>query len=228
MTPLTPPVAILGAGGRAGRAITSTAVARGHAVTAIVRDPARHTDLHQVGVTVVAGDALDPASISIAAAGAQVLVSAVTPFTAPPATFDGFDTGFYARVADTLARAAEKNLIERVVVIGLFATLHTGGGGPVADDPDLFPPTLRPFADAHAAGVDRLRESGAGLDWLVLAPPPALGADAPSSGRYVLGDGTADPGRWETLLSYGDLATAVLDQIEQTTRRRELVAVYGT
>jgi hypothetical protein len=229
-TTAVPPlrIAVLGAGGRAGRAITTTATSRGHAVTAIVRDPDRHRDLGGPDVTVVAGDGLDAASTARAAAGAQALVSAVTPFTAPPASFDGFDTGFYARIADTLTHAARDAGIGRVVVVGLFATLHTPDGGLVADDPGLFPEALRPFAHAHAAAIERLRTTAAGLDWLVLAPPPTLGPDAPGGGRYVLGDENMDASRWEAPLSYADLATAVVDQITQPTRHREHVAVYGT
>ncbi|HEX2312530.1 MAG TPA: NAD(P)H-binding protein, partial [Thermomonospora sp.] len=38
-------IIVFGAGGRAGRAAVAEAVRRGHEVTAVVRDPARHPDL---------------------------------------------------------------------------------------------------------------------------------------------------------------------------------------
>lgn len=175
-----------------------------------------------------AGDALDPASITGATADAAALVSAVTPFTAPPASFEGFDTGYYSRVVETLEATAAGTGVERLVMISLFAALRTPAGGLVADDPAQFPEALRPFALAHHRGIDRLHETGAGLDWLALAPPPMLHPDAPATGRYLLGDHTLDPRLAQAPLSYTDLATAVLDQIEHPTRHREHVAVYGT
>lgn len=221
-------IAVLGAGGRAGQAIVAEAVSRGHEVTAIVRDPERHSDLRHPNVTMVAGDGLNPPSIVQAATGAQALVSAVTPFTAPPSSFEDFDHDFYAQIAETLTHAADRAQAGRVVVVGLFATLRTTDGALVADQPELFPESLRPFAHAHAAGIERLHSTGTGLDWLVLAPPPALAQEVPSTGRYVLGNDTMNPQKWQSPLSYVDLAIAILDEVDHPTRRRELVAVYGS
>lgn len=211
-------IAVLGAGGRAGRALVAEAARRGRTVTAIVRDPARHPDLEAV-----AADALDAGSVARAAAGADALISAVTPFSAPPASFDGFDTTYYRRVADTLVAVPG---VSQIVVVGLFAALASADGGLVLGDPDRFPPALVPFARAHADGVERLRKSAA--DWLVLAPPPMLAADLPRSGRYELGDGTADPVRSGRPLSYADLAVAVLDVVEDPPAQRRQLAVYGS
>lgn len=221
-------IAVLGAGGRAGRTITAEATARGHSVTSVVREPQRHLDLQGDHVTLVAGDALDTVSMATTVSGCAAIVSAVTPFTAPPASFDDFDTTYYERVADTLITTATTMSVTRVVVISLFATLDLPGGGKVLDDPALFPPQLRPFAAAHAAGTERLKLSGGAVDWLSLAPPPQLTADTPATRTYRLGDHTADTTALATPLSYADLAVAVIDQIEQPTRHREHVAVYGT
>ncbi|WP_213005679.1 NAD(P)-dependent oxidoreductase [Paractinoplanes toevensis] len=213
-------IAVFGAGGRAGRPIVAEAAARGHRVVAVVRDPARHPGLATPNVSVVAGDARDPASAREAAADCAAVVSAVTPFTAPPPSFDGFDTAWYARVADALLAAKPP----RLIVVGLFATLRTRPDGPrVLDDPALFPPSLRPFALAHAAGLQRLTESDA--DWLLLAPPPGLSAEAPPTGTYRLGDDTAED--QDTPLAYADLARAVLDQIDHPTRHRRQTAVHA-
>lgn len=179
------------------------------------------------GITLRAGDALDPASIMDATADVAALVSAVTPFTAPPSSFDDFDAGYYSRIAETMDATAAGTGVERVVLISLFAALRSPAGGLVADDPTQFPEALRPFALAHHRGIDRLRGTGAGLDWLALAPPPMLHPEAPATGHYLLGDHTLDPRLAQAPLSYTDLATAVLDQIEHPTRHREHVAVYG-
>jgi len=61
------------------------------------------------------------------------------------------------------------------------------------------------------------------LDWVVLAPPPVVLSEAARTGTYRLGGvgvlADADA------FSYADLAVALVDQIEEPTRRRELVAV---
>lgn len=218
------PIAVLGAGGRAGRAVLAEATRRDLAVTAIVRDPARHADLEAPGVSLRAADALDAAAIARAAAGARAVVSAVTPFSAPPTSFDGFDTAFYRRVADSLLALPGA---PRLVFAGLFATLtREDGMGLVMDDPARFPPALVPFARAHALELEHL--GAATADWVVLAPPPALAADLPRTGRYELGDSTVDPDRAQRPLSYADLAVAVLDAVERPSASRAQLAVYGS
>lgn len=173
------------------------------------------------------GDALDGDAVSAATAGADAVISAVTPFTAPPASFHDFDTGFYRNVNASILTAARANGIARIVTIGLFATLHLPDNRIVADDEQLFPPRLQPFAAAHSEGITYLQEHGDHADWLVLAPPANLSTDSPSTGRYQLGTNVADPQRGNLPLSYVDLAAAALDQIEHPTRHRELLAVYG-
>ncbi|WP_163544709.1 NAD(P)-dependent oxidoreductase [Occultella kanbiaonis] len=221
-------LAVLGAGGRTGRAITAAATARGHQVTAVIRNPSRHTGVTRPGVTVVAGDALDAASLTAATVGADAILSAVTPFTAPPASFDDFDLGFYRRVMDSILTSARANGISRIICVGLFATVQSADGGLVADDERLFPPFLRPFAAAHVAGVTHLREHGGRVDWLVLAPPANLTVGASATGGYRLGGSTLDPASGVLPLSYADLAVAILDQVDHPTRHREHLAVYGT
>lgn len=220
-------ITVFGAGGRAGRAVVAEAVARGHRPTAVVRDPTRHPDLAGGSVQLRAGDALDPRSVTMTASDSEAIVSAVTPFTAPPPSFDDFDTGYYERAATALLAGAAKVGAARLIVVGLFATLHQSDGTLVLEDPALFPPSLRPFAVAHAAGVARLQRDGVAVDWIALAPPPQLRLDVSPTGSYRLGDAIAETGSWDAPLAYADLATAIIDQIETPTRHREHLAVYG-
>ena len=79
-------IVVFGAGGRVGSRTVAEALARGHEVTAVVRDPAAH-DLQGDGLTVVAGDATDPASVAEAAAGHDLAISTVgTGFGKTPET----------------------------------------------------------------------------------------------------------------------------------------------
>ncbi|MEV8517386.1 NAD(P)H-binding protein [Dactylosporangium sp. NPDC051484] len=217
-------IAVFGAGGRAGRAITAEAVLRGHEVSALVRRVPPHADLASPSVTVTRADVTDPGEVARAAAGCAALVSAVTPASSPQALarLDASDTAdYFAKAADALLAARPA----RLVVIGLFATLHTPGGGLVLDDPSAFPPPLRPFALAHLAGLRRLEAGPADVDWAVLTPTAGLRHEGARTGRYRLGGETV-PAE-DAPLSYVDLAVAVLDEIESPTVHRRRASVFG-
>jgi putative NADH-flavin reductase len=100
------------------------------------------------------------------------------------------------------------------------------------DDPEAYPPEFRPFAErlrpfaaAHAAGLDRLREAGPAVDWVMLTPPAWLEADGPRTGGYRIGGETAPPPG--SRLSYADLAVAAIDEIEAPRHHRARVSVFG-
>jgi putative NADH-flavin reductase len=140
-------VAVLGAGGRAGRAIVREAARRGLPAVAVVRDPRRHADLATEDIEVVEGDALDAGSLAaIIDPSISAIMSAVTPFTVPPRDFSTLDPQFYFRAAAAIRAVAADR---RIIVVGLFATLQTVSGGLVMDDADAFPPALRPFVVSH-------------------------------------------------------------------------------
>ncbi|GAB3278072.1 NAD(P)-dependent oxidoreductase [Kineosporia babensis] len=224
-----PPIVVTGAAGRAGQAVVREATSRGIPVIAVVRDPARAFDLAGDGVRVAAGNALDPTRLTPQRLGLTTpprgWVSAISPFSAPPETFEGFNTDFYADISRAALTAVRAASISRLIVIGLFATLE-GPRGAVLDDGTLFPESLKPFARAHATGLRTLRAEGGDVDWLTLVPPPLLTLDAPVTGGYQLGDGKLDASRAGNALSYADLAVAVLDEIDVPSRHREQVAVY--
>src|SRR5260370_1088646 len=76
---------ILGATGATGTCLTSQALAAGHDVTAVVRDPARLAVPAHPRLRTVTADVMDPASIPPAIEGADALISAVRPRrTLPP------------------------------------------------------------------------------------------------------------------------------------------------
>lgn len=218
-------IVVLGAGGRAGRAVTAEALGRGHEVTAVVRDPARYPDLAAPGVSVVRGDVTDAGSVREVAGGAAAAVHAVSPFSGPEQGFDALDPDFFVKAADALLAGLAGAGVRRLVTVGLFADLLGADGRPVMDDPSAFPPEIRPFALAHTAGLRRLREAGGSeVDWVMLTPGGGLDQDAPRTGRHRLGDERMPEGA--PGLSYADLAVAVLDEIETPTQHRARVSVF--
>jgi uncharacterized protein len=205
-------IVIFGAGGRAGRAAVAEARSRGHRVTAVVRDPARHPDL-----AAVAGDVTDADSVARAATGHDVAVNAAARLDVPAAAF-------FPAAARALVDGLPAAGVGRLVAIGIGTVLETAPGLAVHDTPG-FPTDARTFSLGHAAGLDVLRAADGRLDWVVLAPPPVVLDDgAERTGRYRLGGTSvldAEPGAF----SYADLAVAVVDEIERRTHSRELVAV---
>lgn len=218
-------IVVFGAGGRAGRAVTAEARRRGYEVTAVVRDPARYAELGADGVTVVRGDVTDPGSVGSVAGGQSAAVHAVSPFSGPEQGFDALDPDFFVKAADALLGGLTAAGVRRLVAVGLGANLLGADGRPVMDDPAVFPPEIRPFALAHTAGLSRLRAEGAGgfVDWVMLTPGGGLEENAPRTGRYVLGGERAPDGM--RVLSYADLAVAVVDEIERPTAHRTRVSV---
>jgi uncharacterized protein len=206
-------IVVFGAGGRAGRRVVDEARSRGHRVTAVVRDPGRHPDLPAA----VAGDVTDPDSVAGVAAGHDAAVNAAVRLDVPAGEF--FPAAARA-LLDGLSRAG----VDRLLAIGIGTVLQTAPGVAVHDSPG-FPDEGRAFSLGHAAGLAVLR--GAGLDWVVLAPPPeVLDERAARTGRYRTGGDEllpAGPGPF----SYADLAVAVLDEIERPAHHRALVAVAG-
>ncbi|WP_030614909.1 NAD(P)-dependent oxidoreductase [Streptomyces fulvoviolaceus] len=219
-------IVVFGAGGRAGRAVTGEARGRGYEVTAVVRDPGRHPDLRANGVAVVRGDVTDPGSVGAVVGGHVAAVHAVSPFSGPEQGFDSLDPEFFVKAADALLGGLAASGVRRLVAVGLFANLLGADGRPVMDDPAVFPPEIRPFALAHTAGLRRLREAADGpVDWLMLTPGGGLEQAAARTGRYRLGGERVPDGA--AVLSYADLAVAVLDEIETPTRHRTRVSVCG-
>ncbi|WP_238018110.1 NAD(P)H-binding protein [Dactylosporangium sp. AC04546] len=225
-------IAVFGAGGRAGRRVTAEAVRRGHEVVAVVRDVVAHgglaSDVAALNATDVAarsgavsvhrGDVTDAASVRRLADGCDAVVSAVTPASGPEALARmRLDERYFVKAADALLAARAP----RLAVVGLFATLHDASGGLVMDDPSAFPPQLRAFAQAHLAGLERLREE-TDQQWLVLTPTARLEPDGVRTGRYRLG-GEQVPHDETDGLSYADLAVAILDEIERPTRYGRVV-----
>jgi putative NADH-flavin reductase len=209
-------IAIFGAGGRAGRAITAEAQRRGHSVTAVVRDPARHPDLPGA----IRGDVTDRQSVAAIVRGHDAAVNAVSPASGPEelAKLD-LDGDFFSRAADALLHSG----VPRLVAIGLFMNLLDGDGRLLLDNPETLPAEFRPFALAHTAGLQRLRSTRTATDWVMLTPPAQLQLDGPRLGRYRIGGETAPDGQ----LSYADLAVAVIDEIERPSLHRTRVSIFN-
>ncbi|MEU3610235.1 NAD(P)H-binding protein [Streptomyces sp. NPDC035033] len=209
-------VVVFGAGGRVGRAAVAEAVARGHRVTAVVRDPAAHHDLEGAGVALVRGDATDAAAVAALAAGHDAAVHAAVRLDLPSVEF------FTAAARALIAGLAEAG-VGRLLALGIVATLETAPGTRMMDAPG-FPEEYRAFAQGHVAEFELLTaEAGAGLDWLMVVPPAELDAEAERTGGYRTAVGAVIDGGGR--IAHADLALALLDEIEAPRHSRVQLAV---
>jgi len=208
-------IALFGASGTVGRRIAQEALARGHAVTALVRDPTRLSLTH-ARLTVAASDVRDPARVAQAVAGHDVVVSAVGP--------TGTDQ---VRIVVDAARALIVGLpqagVQRLIVVNGAGSLDVAPGVQLVDTPE-FPAAWRPIALVHRDALEVYRT--AALDWTVLSPA-ALIAPGERTGTYRTGaDQLLTNDKGESRISAEDYAVALVDEIEnpQFVRRRFTVA----
>lgn len=120
-------LAVIGAAGRIGGRIVAEAVARGHQVTAVVRDRSR---IPGGPHDVAEADVFDPAAVATAVAGADIVVHAA----GHAARLD--DVGFYTRAARSVVAALRTlDPPPRLIVVGGFGSLRDVTGQQYADRP---------------------------------------------------------------------------------------------
>ena len=169
---------IFGASGATGTSLVQQALAVGHEVTAVVRDPARLAIPAHQRLEVVTADVLDPAAISPAVDGADAVISAVGPGTG----------------ASTLRRDSTRSIIQAMQKTGTRRLL-TVSGSVVADEGEsafmryLLKPAVRRTFLRHACADMRLAEDeihDSNLDWTILRPPSLTGKAARGTYRTAI------------------------------------------
>ena len=203
-------IALIGATGLTGSKILAEALHRGHAVTAIVRNPARVPAHPQV--TAVAADAADAAQLARAVAGHDIVISAFN----PAQDADG-------RATLALVDGVKRGNVGRLLAVGGAGSLRVPGGGLVVDQPG-FPAEWKVPAQRTARFLDQLREER-GLDWVFLSPA-ALLVPGERTGRYRTGtDDLLTDANGDSRISLEDYACAMLDAAERPARHRERFTV---
>jgi putative NADH-flavin reductase len=207
-------IALIGATGFVGAPVLEEALARGHTVVALARDPAKFAA--RPGLEVVTADAYDALAVAMAVKGADAVISAFNPGWTDPEIAPKFTAGAKAIDAGVVASG-----VKRLLVVGGAGSLYVAPGVQLVDTPE-FPDFIRAAASAardlhgdYVAG-----RAGTGLDWTFLSPPAGFGphdpnADAPRTGTYRVGaDEVLFAGAAPATISRADLAAAILDEIE--------------
>ncbi len=185
-------IAVFGASGRTGQRVVQAALAHGHAVRALVRDPAKLAA--DPKVTLVAGDVLVAADVAEALEGAEGALSVLGGgTTADPGRTRSL--GIHNIIQAMRAEGAR-----RIVAVGGGGVLDsTTGPGRRSEQPG-FPAVFQLVTAEHYAAYEFLRDSG--LDWTYVCPPDIPDGDA--TGNYrVAADVMPDKPK---ALATGDLA----------------------
>ncbi|MER7755573.1 NAD(P)H-binding protein [Kitasatospora sp. NPDC097643] len=203
-------ITVFGATGNVGSRVVTEALARGHQVTAVLRDPSRPHRLPAAAALAV-GDARNPEDVARLAAGQDLVVAATRPAPGQEAELAAATRGLLAGLAGTDVR---------LLAVGGAGSLALPGtdGATVIDGPD-FPADWLPIALACNEQLDLYRADG-GVDWTYLSPAAVL-EPGERTGRYRLGrDELLVDADGASAISMEDLAVALLDEAEQPAHRR--------
>ncbi|MEU7758192.1 MULTISPECIES: NAD(P)-dependent oxidoreductase [Micromonospora] len=197
-------IVVFGAGGTAGSRIAAEAAERGHRVTAAVRRPEAVGYLPP-GVRTVTGDATSARSVRELAEDADVLVVAI----------GGGERELWRDAARTLVDTLrELPDPPRVIHVGGGSTLLTPKGTRYLDEPD-FPEEYRDSAHGQADALEFYRTSADGVTWTYVSPPPLEFHPGERTGHYRTGtDHPVTDAQGRSVLTYEDLAVAIVDEIE--------------
>jgi putative NADH-flavin reductase len=210
-------IALFGANGTIGQRILREALERGHAVTAVVRDPARFVASGE-NLSAVAGDVTDASSVAEAVKGHDAVISAVGPKLP-----DG-DPQIVVKAAHTLLDGLARAGVKRLVVVGGAGSLEVAPGVQLLDTPE-FPSAWSPVATAHRDALDVFRAAPPDLEWTYVSPA-ALIEPGKRTGKFrVGGDQLLSDERGESRISAEDYAVALLEEIENPRHVRQRMTV---
>ena len=194
-------MALFGATGGTGRRVLERALAAGHSVRALVRDPARLTQ-SSPHLDVTTGDVLDSDAVSRTVAGSDAVISVFGQVKGSPRTLQSDGTR-------NIVEAMNQHDVRRII------SLSGGGLRASQDQPGPADRIIRVLlkllsghvladAESHLAILQH-----SGTDWTVVRGPRLT--DKPGRGRYRVGWVGVNA---STQISRDDLADFILTQVE--------------
>jgi putative NADH-flavin reductase len=190
---------VFGATGGTGQHLLDQALAAGHHLTAVVRDPSRSPQAGHPQLETIVADVMDAQAIMSSVTGRDAVVSALGP---RPGSEGGSVCADGARAIITAMRAAGTR---RLIVVTASGHIVDQGDGPASRL--VVKPLLRRFLREGFADFARTDEavSSSGLDWTIMRPP-RLTDGARRSYRTALDRNV----RGGITISRADLADAIL------------------
>jgi putative NADH-flavin reductase len=203
-------IALFGATGRVGTRVLEYALAEGHTVRALVRDPA--TLEKRPGLDIMKGDVLDIPSVERAIKGTGAVIS----------TLGGKgleDPGeAQSRGMKNIVTAMTKLGVKRVLGVGGSGILDSVAGG-LRHDQSNFLPVFRPVSMRHQQAWEAMR--GSDSDWTMIACPDI--APGERTGTYrVVEDRLPEQGK---KISVEDVADCLLKELREGKYLKKRIGV---
>jgi putative NADH-flavin reductase len=201
-------IALYGATGKSGSRILTELLSRGHAVSAVVRDPAKLAP--QPHLTIVQGDVSSVDAISEKIKGVDAVVSAYGP---PP---DDTDQVIFA--TENLIAAVKKAHIPRLIIVGGAGSLEVAPGVTVISSGHI-PAEWLPIAVSHAKVLDLVKQSD--INWTYFSPAGFF-VPGERTGKFRLGaDQLIANEQGDSRISLEDYAIALVDELEKPQHERK-------
>jgi putative NADH-flavin reductase len=208
-------VVLYGATGTIGTRILKELLSRGHAVTAVARDPSKLAA--QNNLTIEKGDMLDADSIAKIAKGADVVISSYGPPSGPQGP-DPAKAGQLSEATRALIAGVKRAGAPRIIMVGGAGSLEVSPGLQIVDSP-TFPDAYKPVALAHRDAFHILRASD--LNWTYFSPAMMI-QPGERTGKFRLGkDALVSDDKGNSAISAEDYAIALVDEVEQGRHTRQ-------
>ncbi|MFJ4192540.1 NAD(P)-dependent oxidoreductase [Pseudomonas sp. NPDC089534] len=208
-------IALIGASGFIGSALLAEALARGHRVTGLVRQPERLTA--HPHLTAMQCDVYDTADLAFLLAGYDAVLVSLRG-RGKHDNGQHYLTGFRS-----IVQAAREAHVKRLLVVGGGGSLQVAPGLELLDAPG-FPEEHRGPAEGPREALKLLRGETV-LDWTMLCPG-AIIEPGKRTGRFRLGtDRLLVDERGESRISVQDFALAMIDELERPAHPRQRFTV---
>jgi putative NADH-flavin reductase len=191
-------VLIIGATGATGRILMGEALAQGHEVTALARNPSAVAP-EDYRPRVLQGNALDPSSVETAVAGQDAVLSALGTRSTRPTTL-------FSESTQNVISAMKKHGVRRLVCI---TGIGAGHGGFLYDR-IILPFVVKNVYEDKDRQEEAIKQSE--LDWVIVRP--ARLTDEPARGEYRVFLGGAYAAK---KISRADVAAFMLAQLTDDT-----------
>jgi len=201
-------IVLFGATGNVGQRIVREALERGHEIVGVVRGPASAA-APDPRVTLVRGDATDAASVAAVVAGADAVVSAISPRPGSTGSAPSLVDAARALIAGVREAA-----VKRLVVVGGAGSLEVAPGVMLLDAPG-FPEEYRAEATDGRDALAVYRAEAVGLEWTFISPAAVI-QPGERTGKYrTTIDQFLTDAEGKSEISFEDFAVALVDELER-------------
>lgn len=169
-------IAIFGATGGTGRCTVEQALAQGHSVSALARDPAK-LDLTHPNLAIIAGNVLNADDVTACLQGSEAVIVSL---------------GNTPNNPDLVVTDGTRNVIEGMRALGigrLIAVTSLGVGDSKEQVPFFFRTLMRTVLRKAMEDKEQQEQliRASGLDWIIVRPGGLT--NGPFTGRYTAGTG---------------------------------------